>query len=166
METKVKTTPLSLSGNLLLYVLGNTKSNTWAMNLFLERKLNETRTVLVVKAVQTIFLRTWIHPKINHWLSRFVTEIKKQDGTPYPPWSIHLILAALQRKLLESKPTAPRFCDNFNHCYRELGHTCDFTYCELRKQMIGFEVQHTTTEEEQRLWEVGVLGVDTLKKLQ
>ena len=35
--------------------------------------------------------------KLKFWLCRFVTEVRKKDGTPYPPWSIHLILAGLQR---------------------------------------------------------------------
>ncbi len=35
--------------------------------------------------------------ELNIWLCRFVTEVRKQDGKLYPPRSIHLILAGIQR---------------------------------------------------------------------
>ena len=41
------------------------------------------------------------HPdpaKLNYWLSRFMTEVRKKDNSPNPPRSLHLILATLQRK--------------------------------------------------------------------
>ena len=34
---------------------------------------------------------------LNKWLSLFVMEVRKGDGTRYPPSSIHLILCGLQR---------------------------------------------------------------------
>ena len=45
------------------------------------------------------------------WLSRFVTEVRKQNSELYPPQSIQLILAALQRRMLEKNPDAPKFMD-------------------------------------------------------
>ena len=45
-------------------------------------------------------------PKLlNFWLCQFVTEVRKKDGLPYPPCSIHLILAGLQmhRRFLTSQ---------------------------------------------------------------
>ena len=35
--------------------------------------------------------------QLSHWLSRFVVEVRKVDGTDYPPDSIHHIIAGLQR---------------------------------------------------------------------
>ena len=43
---------------------------------------------------------------LNFWLSQFVTEVRKQDGQPYPPRTIHQILSALQRKMIEKHPNA------------------------------------------------------------
>jgi len=47
---------------------------------------------------------------LNYWLSRFVTEIRKQDGQPYPPRTIHQILAGLQRRLLVIGQQVPYAC--------------------------------------------------------
>ena len=49
--------------------------------------------------------------ELNYWLSRFVTEVKKQNGDAYPPRTIHLLLAGLQRVMLERNPNAPKFLD-------------------------------------------------------
>jgi hypothetical protein len=46
---------------------------------------------------------------ITYWLSRFVAEVRKGDGSPYPPRTINLIQAGLQRYVLEKNPQAPRF---------------------------------------------------------
>ena len=34
---------------------------------------------------------------LNHWVSRFVVELRNRDGKPYTPTSIHSLLAALLR---------------------------------------------------------------------
>ena len=35
--------------------------------------------------------------KLNYWLVRFVAEVRRQDEKPYPPKTIHQLLAALQQ---------------------------------------------------------------------
>ena len=39
---------------------------------------------------------------LNKWLSLFVMEVRKLDGSPYPPSTIHLILCGLQRFMRRS----------------------------------------------------------------
>ena len=83
------------------------------------------------------------HPeptKLNDSLSRFVTEVRKKDGSPYSPRSIHLILAALQRKMVETTLDAPKFFDPKNYCYRDLQRNCNYTYKQLRSEGIGAHV--------------------------
>ena len=29
---------------------------------------------------------------VSHWLARFVTEARRQDGKPYPPKTIHMFI--------------------------------------------------------------------------
>ena len=36
---------------------------------------------------------------LNHWLTRFILEVRKQDGSEYPPNSLHHITAGLMRHL-------------------------------------------------------------------
>lgn len=106
---------------------------------------------------------------LNHWLCRFVTEVRKKDGSQYPPPSVHLILSSLQRQMLETTPGALKFFDVNNHCYRELQRTCDYVYKDLRSQGIGTNVQHTATftqEEEEKLWDAKVIDTSNSKALQ
>ena len=37
---------------------------------------------------------------LNKWIPRFVTEVRNKKGEQYPPRSIHLLLAGLQRYML------------------------------------------------------------------
>ena len=93
--------------------------------------------------------------QINTWLSRFVTEARKQNGEPYPPRTMHQILAGLQRHMLEISPNAAKFLDTNNTAFRELQGTCDTVYRQLHSQGIGTAVKHTATftaEEEEKLW--------------
>ena len=46
---------------------------------------------------------------INKWLSLFVIEARKQDGSKYPSKTIDLLLAGLRRHMKEVNPTAPNF---------------------------------------------------------
>ncbi len=106
---------------------------------------------------------------MNYWLSRFVSELRKKDGDQYPPRSIHLILSGIQRCLLEKNPQMPNFFEKDSVYYRDLQRVCDSTYRKLRSDGIGADVQHTqvfTPVEEQSLWDSGVLGVTTPKRLQ
>ena len=107
--------------------------------------------------------------ELNYWLCRFVAEVRKKDGTAYPPRSIHLILAGIQRTVLEVTPDSPRFFDQSDNTFRELRRSCDTVYRELRSQGIGTEVNHTpiiNMNEEQKLWDTGVLSVNSPVGLQ
>ena len=59
------------------------------------------------------------------WLCRFVTELRKQNGSAYPPKTIHLIMSGLQWFVLETRPNFPRFFDQANSTFRDLRRTCD-----------------------------------------
>ena len=39
--------------------------------------------------------------EINYWLARFVHEVRKQDGKPYPPSTMQQIVAGLQYSVCE-----------------------------------------------------------------
>jgi hypothetical protein len=107
--------------------------------------------------------------KINFWLSRFVAEVKNAKGERYPAKTIQNILAGLQRQMIELKPTAQKFLDRNNTVYRELHRSCDFIFRELRNDGVGALVCHArpfSVEEENKLWEQGIMAVTTPKALQ
>ena len=105
----------------------------------------------------------------NYWLSRFVAEIRKQDGQPYLPRTIHQILAGLQRYMLEKQPNAPKFLDHTWTAFCELHGTCDSVYRGLHQEGVGTEIHHTSTftaAAEQALQAKDVLGCTNPKNLQ
>ena len=51
------------------------------------------------------------HTELTHWLSRFVVEVRKVDGTEYPPNTLHHIVAGLQRH--------PRFKGNMVDLFKD-----------------------------------------------
>ena len=46
---------------------------------------------------------------LKKWLSFFVCEVRNKNGKPYPPFSIHSILAALLRCMRDKNPETPDF---------------------------------------------------------
>ena len=83
------------------------------------------------------------HPdpvQINFWLSKFVMEVRKQNGQVYPPHLIQLVVSTLQRKMLHKNPEAPKLMNQF---VTGLHRTCDSVYHELHKEGIGATVRQT-----------------------
>ena len=108
--------------------------------------------------------------KLNYWLSRFVAEVRRVDGKPYPPRSISQLLAALQRIMLETNPNASKFVMPTTLIFvtsHKLVTVCiiDFTV----KGSGQYVIHHTPTfsvEDEQNLWDTGSIGIATPKALQ
>ena len=46
---------------------------------------------------------------VSHWLGRFVMEARRQDGKPYPPISIHMLLMGIQHDMHELTPENKSF---------------------------------------------------------
>ena len=151
------------------FVPPNTRKNTtWAMRVFTEWKAERNKAAGSPLCPDNLLERP--NPaQINTWLSRFVTEARKQNGEPYPPRTMHQILAGLQRHMLEISPNAAKFLDTNNTAFRELQGTCDTVYRQLHSQGVGTAVKHTVTftaEEEEKLWSTGVMSILTPKSLQ
>jgi hypothetical protein len=140
------------------------RNNTWALKLFQEWRADRN------KRSEKQCPEDLLDPKkLDHWLSRFVTEVRKQDGQPYLPKTIHHILAALQIIAVGKQPTTPKFMDRNEPVFTELRRTCDSVYRQLHSDGVGTDVRHTsvfTAEEENALWSAGVLGINNPKSLQ
>ena len=64
-------------------------------------------------------------------------------------------------------PECPNFLDPKDAHFREM-HNIDHYFRELLADGVGADVKHTSfisTEEENKLWEKGILGIDTLQAL-
>ena len=152
------------------YAPKNTSKNTsWAMNVFSSWCSSRNKKVPEEEICPDNLLELCDVEAINYWLSRFVAEVRHQDGKPYPPRTIHQLLCGLQHHMLSMNPTATKFMDQKNPAFRELHNTCDNRYRTLHKEGIGSDVHHApliTQEEEDQLWSNGVIGTSTPKALQ
>ena len=107
-------------------------------------------------------------PYLERWLCRFVVEARKQDGQPYPPSSLQNLLSGILRCMREQHSDTPDFLSKKDWRFRALRGTIESTFAELRKNGVGAEVKHTPIiekKEEEQLWSVGVMGVDTPRLL-
>ena len=88
-------------------------------------------------------------------------ETRKEDGSKYPPSSLHCLLAGLLRHMRSIDPACPNILDTSDVRFRDLHSTIDATFRKLREDGVGAEVKHAsviTKQEENLLWEKGVLG--------
>ena len=89
------------------FVPPNTRKNTtWAMRVFIEWKAERNKAAGSPLCPDNLLERP--NPaQINTWLSRFVTEARKQNGEPYPPRTMHQILLVCSDICLKYLPTLP-----------------------------------------------------------
>ena len=96
---------------------------------------------------------------MNFWLPRFVLEIRKKNGEPYPPNSLYQIVCGLQRQLCEhgradiklfENPTLYDFRSTLDSEMKCLNATGNY----LNKR----QAQPIPAKQEDRLWELGLLG--------
>lgn len=99
-------------------------------------------------------------------LTRFVLEAKKQNGDPYPAETLYEIVLAIQM-YLSMHGRDMKFLNDVE--FTVLKNTLDTRMKELTSQ--GHRVRRRqaeviTEDEEETLWETGVLGDDTPQKLE
>lgn len=106
--------------------------------------------------------------ELKVWLCHFVAEIRRSDGGRYPANTLYQLLSGLLRYMREIDPDCPNFLDKKTHEFKELHLLLDNMARHLWQEGVDAEVKHATLitpEEEQMLWEQGVLGTDCPKSL-
>ena len=152
------------------YVPKNTATSTkWALTTF-EAWRNGRNLRFPMEQVPEDLLESSDVAALNKWLTYFVAEVRKKDGTPYPPKTIYIILTGILRHMrqLHSDADCPNFLDTKDHRFAKFHSGLDNVLRDLRVQGVGADSQQTeafSTDEEQILWESGVLGIDSPTKL-
>ena len=96
--------------------------------------------------------------QLTYWLSRFVLEVRKQNGLEYPPNSLHRICAGLLRQLRNGGRKLDLFTDQEFSAFQA---TLDGEMKHLKAQGLGStkrQAEVITEEEEELLWRTGQLG--------
>ena len=150
------------------FVPANTEKNTrWALKCFCEWR--SARNGSDKDSCPFDLLEIQNPPDLDKWISIFIAEVRRVDGKPYPPRSIHQLLSGLLRYMRQHDPDAPNILDRKNPKFKSIAGTCESVFRKLHKEGIGASVNHTsviTIEEEQRLWELSILSVGSPKSLQ
>lgn len=147
----------------------NTKKNDdWASKNFGEWRECRNRAHPNDICPADLLQPPWDVKTMAYWLPRFACETRNKAGGRYPATTIISLLSGLLRRVRAVDPDAPNFMDTKNPQFREMHTIIDRYFRELRESGIGAEVKHTnviTKEEENLLWEKGVLGIDTPESL-
>ena len=104
----------------------------------------------------------------SKWLSLFVLEARKLDGSKYPSNTLSMLLSGLKHYMVRSNPDTPNFLDENDPKFSGLRETRDTVSRRLREEGVGTSVKHTAVishDEESALWESGVIGVHNPKSL-
>ncbi len=138
------------------------KSTDWAIGVFEEWRTNRNlATKDSAEQCPTNLLEQPTSESLNHWLARFVTETRREDGKPYPPSSINGLLAGLYRKCREYDRNCPNFMDRKDTKFRELTGALQVRFRQLRESGVGAITKHAeviTPVEEDALWEMEIIG--------
>ena len=94
--------------------------------------------------------------QLTHWLSRFVVEVRKLDGTEYPPNTLYHICAGIQRSLRDSGLILdifkdPQYSPFQNSLDREMKQGWNyrvqdepFSACDLHQQVVSVRRRRAT----------------------
>lgn len=95
---------------------------------------------------------------LKFWISKFVVEVKRKDGTPYPPNSLYQICCGLGRGLVDigrsdvdifNAPEFALFRDTLDSCMKQLKASGNFEM--KRAEIISDDIESV-------LWDKGCLG--------
>ncbi len=113
-----------------------------------------------------IDLKTLQPTQLSHWLTRFVLEVRKRDGTEYPAKTLHHLCSGIMRFLRWNGLPA---LDLFNDPeFAEFRATLDAEMKRLQAEGVGMKTKQAeplTEADKEILWEKGLLGDSTPRTL-
>ena len=133
------------------------KDTEWCMRIWREWRCQRNSITASNERVPDIL--TQLPATLQRWMSRFVLEVRKKDGAPYPPNSVYHIVCGIMRFIrLNGKPEVDFFRDQD---FAEFRGVLDAEMKRLKASGIGSQKRQAeplSLEEEELLWEKGVLG--------
>ena len=134
------------------------KQTSWAVSLFNEwaEWRNKQGNTMLDPLFPILDLGKMDNAKLNHWLARFITEIRRKDGSPYPPNTLYQIAAGIQRHLRDTCGlTDIKFFQKDDPHFSIFRGCLDHRMKELTGQGIGIHAQQAdpvSNADEELLW--------------
>ena len=141
------------------------KSTRWAMKVFnlWSEEWNKSRPQ---DSVPADLLSCNDPMLLSKHLSQFAVEVRKTNGEPYPPATIHQLLCGLLRHMRETSPGCPNFLDKRFPIQGTPWHSwCTFPHFALWWYWLT-RTYRCVTREDEKLWGRGILGTNTPRSLQ
>ena len=99
---------------------------------------------------------------LNRWLSLFVVEARKKDGSRYPSKTLTILLCGLKKYMTKVNLCVPNFLNEKDARFAGLRGTRDTVAHQPCEKGVGAAVKHTkviSSKEESLLWSQGSLGM-------
>ena len=152
------------------FVPSNTKKNDdWAYNNFVAWRDARNREHPENPCPEDLlYEQPFDVSALSYWLSRYACETRTRVGKKYPASTVYCLLGGLLRRLRAVSQDCPNFLDTSDLRFKEMHSIIDAYFRQLRAEGVGTVVKHATLiskEEENALWENGVLGEGTPTQL-
>ena len=102
---------------------------------------------------------------MSYWMTHFILEVRKKNGDPYPPNTLHHIIAGLMRHIKQAGRVIDFFKDS---SFTQFRASLDAEMKRLQSEGLGSrkrQAEIITEEEENTLWQKGLLGDKTPQTL-
>ena len=149
-----------------LSLINTLANNKWAVKNFSEWIEARQKKTDVQKHSYKEILFTDKASELSYWLSAFVKETRKTDGSEYTPKTLYMLIAGLQREIRLHKQSGQAFNLSSDPQFESFRNVCDHAYefRRLHQKGVGTSINHTealTEDDERKLWDSGVLNIDT-----
>ncbi|XP_048775614.2 uncharacterized protein LOC125680217 [Ostrea edulis] len=139
----------------------NTRKNTtWAIETFNKWRAERDNVPLLTEMNSE---------SLNYWMQRFVLEVRKQDGSEYPPRSLYYIVCGLLRFIRDENIHNVNFLDEKDHRFAVFQRVLDARMKELLSKGLGTKVRQVDPilpENEEKIWNQKVFGMQSSLALQ
>ena len=142
--------------------------NAWAVKVFetwREERISRASFNKKIPCLEKKALEDMLDEELGKYLAMFIAEVRKKDGTEYPPQSLHGIISSLQNHMRLQGREVNLFS---NEQFRLLRCSLDAAMKHSASEGLGATTQQAsiiTVEEEDKLWKVGALGEDSPQQL-